>query len=567
MNTNFIPTTREELNERGWAQPDIIIVTGDTYIDSPFIGAAVIGRVLESAGYKVGIIAQPTTRSGVDITRLGEPRLFWGITAGSVDSLVANFTATRKWRNDDDYTPGGDNTHRPNRACMVYANLIRQHYKPAKPIVLGGVEASLRRIAHYDFWDNAVRRSLVFDAKADIIVYGMGEKAIVELAGKMGRGEDFRDTRGICYISKTPVEGYLELPSYEQVAKDKEKFIGMFKIFSQNNDPMDARGLMQQHAGRYLIQNPPQPYLSMEEFDRVNELAYTREVHPFYAKDGYVVAQDTVKYSITATRGCFGGCAFCSIALHQGNNVISRSVESIEREAGMITGLTGSNGMISDVGGPTGNMYGMACALREKGKPCKTHECLFPKKCVNLNGSHEKLIALLRAVRKVKGVRKVALASGIRHDLVVLDEEFGKEYLRELVEYHTSGQLKLAPEHTDEKVLRLMRKPSASYLLKFKEEHDKLTSKMRRKQFLTYYFIAAHPGCWYKEMERLRVFIDEYLKITPEQVQIYTPLPSTWSAVMYYTGIDPFTDERLIVEYDNKKKQRQKDIVTKQARE
>ena len=364
----FLPTTASELKKLKWDRLDIILVTGDAYIDSPYIGVAVIGRVLSHAGYRVGIIAQPDIKSDVDIRRLGEPALFWGITGGCMDSMVANYTATKKKRHADDLTAGGKNNRRPDRAAVVYANLIRQYFKNTKPLVLGGVEASLRRIAHYDYWSDSIRRSILFDARADILVYGMAEKAILELAQKLTSGEDTKNIRGTCYIDSTAVPGYIELPSYEKVVADKKAFIQMFNTFYRNNDPLTAHGLFQQHGSRYLIHNPPQPHLTVEELDQIYALDFTRDVHPYYSAQGKVRAMDTIKFSLTTHRGCYGECNFCSIGLHEGRTIISRSEQSIIDEARQITALPDFKGYILDVGGATANMYGIDCPRKKSSR-------------------------------------------------------------------------------------------------------------------------------------------------------------------------------------------------------
>ncbi|MFZ5998280.1 MAG: YgiQ family radical SAM protein [Nitrospirota bacterium] len=557
----FLPTTREEMRKRGWESLDIILVTGDTYIDSPYIGVAVIGNVLAMAGYKVGIIAQPDMKSDQDITRLGEPNLFWGITAGSVDSMVANYTALKKRRHSDDFTPGGENTRRPDRATIAYANLVRRYFKHTKPLVLGGIEASLRRIAHYDYWDDAIRRSVLFDAKADILVYGMGEKAVLEIARKLANGEDPRDIRGTCYSAKEPIEGYILLPSYEDVKQNKTKFTEMFRLFYINNDPLTAKGLCQQQDTRYLIQNPPATCPTAEELDAIHDMYFEREVHPYYKKQGAVRALDTIKFSITTHRGCYGECNFCAIAVHQGRTICSRSAASVLREAEALTKLPGFKGYIADVGGPTANMYAVECAKKLKKGSCTGKRCLYPSPCKQLKVDHTRQRELLRQIRKITGVKKVFIASGIRYDMILDDPVCGQAYLKDIVEHHVSGQLKIAPEHTEETVLKRMGKPGKNYLQAFKEAFDTLNTKLGKKQFLTYYLIAAHPGSDERAMERLRNFSARELKISPEQVQIFTPLPSTWSTLMYYTERDPFTGEKLFVEKDMRKKDRQKELV------
>ena len=558
----FLPTTSEELKKRGWDRLDVILVTGDAYIDSPHIGVAVIGRVLTGAGYRVGIIAQPDLSNDADIRRLGEPRLFWGITGGCMDSMVANYTATKKKRRDDDLTPGGKNNHRPDRAVIAYANLIRQHFKKTKPLVLGGVEASLRRIAHYDFWSDAVRRSILLDARADILAYGMAETAIIEIAHRLAAGKDIQNIRGTCTIENEPPPGYLELPSYEQAAADKKAFTQMFNLFYANNDPVTACGLYQPHGNRYLVHHPPSPHLTVAELDAIYALPFSRRVHPFYAAQGGVRAMDTISFSLTTHRGCFGECRFCSIALHEGRTILSRSEASILAEAQKIAGLPDFKGYLVDVGGATANMYGMDCARKQNRGACSDKGCLYPKVCPSLNADHSRQIHLLKSLRNIPGVKKVFVASGIRHDLVLADKKHGAAYLRDLVRHSISGQLKIAPEHTSPDVLRPMGKPQPQALIDFKNLFEKMNAEAGLKQFLTYYFIAAHPGCTEENMRELKSFAARELHTTPQQVQIFTPLPSTHSALMYWTGIDPATGKKIDVEKDPAKKQKQKDIAT-----
>jgi uncharacterized radical SAM protein YgiQ len=557
----FLPTTKDDMKNLGWDKPDIILVAGDAYMDSSFVGVAVIGKVLQDAGYKVGIIGQPDIHSGKDITRLGEPELFWGVTAGAVDSMVANYTASKRRKKEDDFTPGGENNKRPDRASIVYSNLIRKYFKNTKPIVLGGIEASLRRIAHYDYWDDSIRRSILFDAKADALIYGMGEKTVIELARRLKQGLGFNDIKGICYISNKPKDGFILMPSYDEVKHDKMKFISMFHEFYSNNDPVTAKGLFQKQDTRYLVQNPPSDNLTTGELDHIHNLDYERDIHPYYSKQGMVRALDTIKFAITSHRGCYGECNFCSLTVHQGTSVISRSEDSILKEANKISRLKGFRGYISDVGGPTANMYGIECEKKMRRGICKNKRCLYPLHCRTMEISHERQIQLLQKLRKVKGIKKVFIGSGIRHDMVLEDKKYGLEYMKELIEHHISGQLKIAPEHTELKVLEKMGKPGNDYLREFKDEFYYLNKKTGKKQFLTYYFIAAHPGCDYKDMKKLKWFINKELKTNPEQVQIFTPIPSTYSTLMYYTGINPFTGEEIFVEKDIVKKESQKALI------
>ncbi|HIJ60933.1 MAG TPA: YgiQ family radical SAM protein [Nitrospirae bacterium] len=556
----FLPTTKDEVIQRGWNQLDIILITGDTYIDSPHIGIAIIGNLLYKAGYKVGIIAQPLED---EIKRLGEPRLFWGVSAGSIDSMVANYTAIKKKRKQDDLTPAGKNDRRPDRASIYYTNLIKRHYKKTKPIVLGGIEASLRRIAHYDYWDDTIRRSILFDSKADILVYGMAEQTIINLAEYISKNKKIDDLRGICYISKKGREDYLPLPPFEKVRQDIQSFIDMFNIFYENNDPLTAKGLFQRHNDRYLIHNPPAFYPTQEQIDSFFELDYERDVHPFYKKQGYVRALDTIRFSITSHRGCYGECSFCSISIHQGRRVISRSIRSILKEVEEITHLKDFNGIISDVGGPTANMYGIDCQKKSIYGGCKGKCCLYPTICKKLNIDHHAQIKLLKKIRSLSGIKRVFVASGLRYDMILNDKKNGINYLHEIIQHHVSGQLKIAPEHTEGEVLSLIRKPSKEYLLEFKKHFDLLNKRLNKNQFLTYYFMSAHPGCEMSHMYKLKQALIRELKMIPEQVQIFTPLPSTYSSLMYYTERNPFTGEKIFVEKNLKKKQRQKDIIQK----
>jgi uncharacterized radical SAM protein YgiQ len=562
----FLPTTLGELDHLGWDGLDVILVTGDSYIDSPFIGTAVIGKVLLREGYKVGVIAQPDIHSDEDITRLGEPRLFWGVTGGSTDSMVANYTSLKKKRKNDDYTPGGNNNRRPDRAVIVYANLIRRYFKRTKPIVLGGIEASLRRIAHYDFWSDRVRSSILFDAKADYLLYGMAEKAMVQLADRLRNSSDPRDIRGLCYITgehenKRQRLDYLELPSYEMVAEDKGAFVDMFHTFYQNNDALTAKGLYQKHGPRYLIHNPPALPLTQSELDAVYALDFNHSQHPYYERLGKVRALETIKFAIPTHRGCYGECNFCAITVHEGRTVQWRSAESILLEAQQLTKYPDFKGYIVDVGGPTANMYGFECSKKLSRGACLDKRCLYPVVCPSLRADHRHHLELLRKIRGVEGVKKVFVASGVRYDLLLSDKESGKDYLRELVEHHVSGQMKVAPEHTEDQVLRKMGKPGTTALVKFKLLFDRMTVEAGKQQFLTYYLIAAHPGCTEEDMRNLKRFARSTLKMNPEQVQIFLPLPSTYSTLMYYTGMDPFTRKPLFVEKDQVKKERQKNIV------
>lgn len=563
----FLPTTMEEVKKLGWGDLDVILISGDTYIDSSYNGSAVIGKWLLKHGFKVGIIAQPDINSDLDIKRLGVPRLYWAISGGCVDSMVANYTATKKKRKQDDFTPGGENIKRPDRAVIAYTNLIKRFFKNYNiPIVISGIESSLRRITHYDYWSNSLRRPIIFDAKADILSYGMGEKSMLALARALKGGREWRNIRGLCYISKDKNESYLELPSYEECVADKFKFIDAFNNFYINCDPITAKGLYQKCGDRYLIQNPPSENFTSDELDEIYSMDFEREVHPYYKKMGNVRALDTIKNSVTTHRGCYGECNFCAIAIHQGRTVVSRSEDSIVKEIKEIASAPKFKGYISDVGGPTANMYQVECTKKLKLGACPDRRCLYPKKCPALKIDHSKQIDLLKKLKKIDKIKKIFIASGIRYDMILDDSKCGQIYLEELVKDHVSGQMKIAPEHTEDKVLSLMGKDGKAPLKEFKNRFYKINEKYGLKQFLTYYLIAAHPGCDEKDMLDLKKFASAELKVNPEQVQIFTPTPSTYSTLMYYTEINPFTGKKMFVEKDNGRKQRQKDIVIPQEK-
>ena len=556
----YIPATPEETDALGWDKLDVILVTGDAYIDVPSSGVAIIGHVLMNAGFRVGIISQPDVSSPEDIKRLGEPRLFWGVTSGAVDSTVSNYTSLRKKRNSDDLTPGGINNRRPDRALISYSNLIRQHFRETVPVMLGGIEASLRRVAHFDFLTGSLRRSILMDAKADFILYGMAENSILEFAFALKEKKDVSDIRGLCYFSKEMPNDAEELPSFEDCADNTTNFERMFEVFYSNSSPGKGRRLVQKHANRYVVLNPPPLPLTPDELDAVYELPFERDLHPFCAARGNVRALETIRFSITSHRGCTGECNFCSIAVHQGTGVVSRSEESIVREAATFKDHSAFKGIISDVGGPTANMYGMEC---RKGNACgNARRCLYPDICTNLVNDHSRQIKLLRSLRNISGIKKVFIASGIRYDLIVNDKKNGERYLAEVMENHISGQMKTAPEHTEGSVLSLMGKPGADVLRKFIDMFNRINSRLKKKVYLTYYFMAAHPGSGEREMKNLRGVINRELRLTPEQVQVFTPTPSTYSTLMYYTGKDPFSHGDVFVEKDRGRKEKQKLVLT-----
>lgn len=554
----YVPTIKEDLRNLGWSELDIILITGDTYIDISNDGTALLAKYLISKNYRVGIIAQPRIDSDIDISRLGEPRLFWGVSAGCVDSMVANYTSLNKKRTNDDLTPGGINNLRPDRATVIYTNLIKRYYKSRKPIVLGGIEASLRRISHYDYWTDTIRRSVLCDSKADALIYGMGEKAILEFAQSIEFPQDFKSIKGLCYLSNTPPEDYIELPSYEIVKKDKNKFTEMFNTFYQNTDPLNSKGLYQKVDNRYWIQNPPQNHLTESEIDEVYALEFERDAHPYYKNQGEIKALQTVRFSITSHRGCFGECNFCAIASHQGRRIISRSKKSIINEVKTILLNKNFKGIIFDVGGATANMYKMECNIQSTHGSCKNKSCIFPNICKNMNIDHINQINMLKELRSIDGIKKIFISSGLRYDLIMGDMKNGKAYLRELVNHHISGQLKIAPEHIDNDVLNMMRKPNNNNLIEFIREFKLANQESGKNQFLTYYFIASHPGCTQKSTNVLKDFIKKELICTPEQIQIFTPTPSTYSTLQYYTGKSQIDGSDIYVEKKNSKKAEEK---------
>ena len=559
----FLPTTKDEMTAMGWHELDVILISGDSYIDSPYSGVTVIGKVLQKAGFRVGIIAQPDIASDADISRLGEPTLFWGVSSGTVDSMVANYTATLRKRRSDDFTPGGENNRRPDRAVIAYTNLIKRYFKNTQPIVLGGIEASLRRVTHYDYWSDKLRAPVLFDSKADYLLYGMAETSVVEFARSLKEKKSPLAIRGLCYLAKTPPSDYLALPSFEDCVADQAVFTRMYHLFYQNNDPITAKGLSQQKGDRYLVQNPPALTLTQPQLDKIYSLTYERDQHPFYEKQGTVKALDTIRFSIPTHRGCYGECNFCAIAVHEGRTVASRTVTSILAEAESMTRLPKFKGIISDLGGPTANMYDIECTKKLHKGACVDKRCLFPEICPILKIDHSSQIDLLTRIRQIPGIKKVFIGSGIRYDMVLADKQNGLAYFKQIVSHHTSGQLKVAPEHADPYVLKMMGKPSVGSLLKFKKMFETLTYEAGKDQYLTYYLIAAYPGSSDREMKQLKDFVTNKLHLTPEQVQVFTPTPSTYASVMYYTEKDPFTGETIFVEKNTVNKIAQKEIISK----
>ncbi len=538
---------------------DAVLVTGDAYVDHPSYGTAVIGRVLQRAGFTVAVIAQPDWRKIDDFKAFGRPRLFFGITAGNLDSMVANYTASKRPRRVDDYSPGGAGGRRPDRAVLVYANRLREAF-PGVPIVIGGIEASLRRFAHYDWWDNAVRRSILVDSRSDILVYGMGEMQVVEIGRRLRAGMSLFGIPGTAVIVGTPPEDQpiLEIPSYEDVARDKDRFNQAFSAVYANQDPLRGATIAQKHANRYVIQFPPALPLSTKELDGIYELPYCRASHPAYDRLGGVPGFETVRHSLITHRGCVGGCSFCSLSMHQGRIVQSRSKGSIVREALLLTQQEGFRGTITDVGGPTANLYEAFCDRWAGDGACLTRHCLTPRRCPNLRLGYKASVDLLKGLRSLAGVKHVFIASGFRHDL--LAEKDALPYLKEVLSHHVSGQMKVAPEHTSDAVLALMNKPPLAVYRKFKKNFDFLSKAIERKQFLVHYFISSHPGATLEEALALSLDLQR-MGIYPEQIQDFMPLPLTLSGAIYYTGKDPTSGKEVYVPRTDKDRRLQRALL------
>jgi uncharacterized radical SAM protein YgiQ len=562
----FPPATKKQISQMGWDGLDVILVTGDAYIDAPHVGVAVIANVLIEAGFRTGIISQPEISDQSDICRLGEPELFWGVTAGCMDSMVANYTASGKKRRQDDLTPGGENTRRPDRAAISYTNLIRRYFKNTRPIVLGGMEASLRRISHYDFTTNKIRRSILFDAKADILVYGMGETTVLKLARSLRDKKDITGIRGICYPSPEKPDGFIELPSHADAAADKKVFADMFASFYRQTDPVCAKGICQLQDTRYVVCNPPALPLTSKRLDAIHELDYMRRAHPVHEKNGPVRALETIGFSIISHRGCYGECNFCAITALQGKTVISRSRASILREAEKMVQHPDFKGVISDVGGATANMYDIECKKKLAYGACANKRCLGQRVCPELQVDHGPQIQLLRQLRQIKGIRHVFIGSGIRHDMILADKKNGTNYLREIIAHHVSGQLKIAPEHSEKHVLELMGKPGVEITRQFIKKFRQTARQLDKRCFLTGYFMAAYPGCTRADMIVLKNFCQKELGFAPEQVQIFTPVPSTIATLMYWTKKTFPEGEPLFAETDPERKKEQKQIITGQNR-
>ena len=563
MKENFLPITREEMKERGWDQVDFVYVSGDAYVDHPSFGHAIITRLLESRGYRVGIIAQPDWRKPESVQVFGEPRLGFLVSAGNMDSMVNHYSVSKKRRKTDAYTPGGEMGKRPDYACVVYGNLIRQTYKKT-PIILGGIEASLRRMAHYDYWSDKLKRSVLLDSGADVISYGMGEHSIVELAEALDAGIPVED---ITYIAGTVVKAKsLDsiydaeiLPSFEDLKADKMNYARSFYTQYLNTDAFNGKRLVEPYSEHlYVVQNPPATPLTQMEMDDVYSLPYQRTYHPSYEAKGGVPAIKEIKFSLISNRGCFGGCSFCALTFHQGRIVQVRSHESLIEEAKEITKDKDFKGYIHDVGGPTANFRHPSCKKQMEHGVCKTRQCLFPSPCKNLDADHRDYVSLLRKLRDIPKVKKVFIRSGIRFDYLLADKK--QEFLRELCEYHVSGQLKVAPEHVAGPVLSLMGKPEHKVYEEFTRQFYKMNERIGKEQYLVPYLMSSHPGSTLKEAVELAEYCRD-LGYMPEQVQDFYPTPSTLSTCMYYTGVDPRTMQKVYVPKSPHEKAMQRALI------
>lgn len=562
LNNKFLPVSKNDLKAKGIDQLDFIIVTGDAYVDHPSFGTAIISRVLENEGFTVGIIAQPNWNNADDFRKLGKPKLGFLVNSGNIDSMVNHYTVARKKRHDDLYSPGGESGHRPDRAVIVYSNRVREAYKDV-PIIIGGIEASLRRFAHYDYWDNKVRRSILLDSKADLLIYGMGEKTVVQIANLLKYGMSIQkvtDVRGTVYLSNglSHLRGFIEVPSFEEVSTNKEAYAESYKLEYFEQDAIRGKTVVQKHSDKYIVQNPPQFSLTEEEMDVVYNLPYTRNYHPMYEAKGGIPAIKEVKFSITSHRGCFGGCSFCALTFHQGRTIQNRSQKSIIDEATLLTSLDDFKGYIHDVGGPTANFRHKACKIQETAGVCKNRQCLSPTPCKNLIVDHREYLSLLRQIRKIPGIKKVFIRSGIRYDYLVYDKN--TDFFEELCKHHISGQLKVAPEHISDKVLKQLGKPKKEVYDKFSKKYFEINKKIKKNQFLVPYLMSSHPGSDLNAAVELAQYIKS-MGYTPEQVQDFYPTPGSLSTTIYYTGIHPLTGEKVYVPREQKEKNMQRALM------
>ena len=560
---DYLPVCREDMDRRGWDACDFVYVSGDAYVDHPSFGPAIISRLLEARGYKVGIIAQPDWKDPESIQILGKPRLGFLVSAGNMDSMVNHYSVSKKRRQQDSYTPGGVMGKRPDYATVVYCNLIRSVYKDAA-IIIGGIEASLRRLAHYDYWSNKLKRSILLDSQADLISYGMGEHSIVEIADALNSGIDIKD---ITFIDGTVfktrnldiVYDYKMLPDYQELKDDKRVYAKSFFVQYSNTDPVLGKRLVEPYYGKeFVVQNPPAKPLTQEEMDEVYALPYMRNYHPCYEADGGIPAIREIKFSLISNRGCFGACSFCALTFHQGRIIQARSHESLVEEAKLLTEEPDFKGYIHDVGGPTANFRFPACEKQLTKGACPNRQCLFPEPCKNIRADHSDYISLLRKLRSIPKVKKVFIRSGIRFDYVLADKN--RAFLRELCEYHVSGQLKVAPEHVADAVLKRMGKPQNSVYMQFVREYKEMNKKIGKEQYLVPYLMSSHPGSTLKEAVELAEYLRD-LGYMPEQVQDFYPTPSTLSTCMYYTGLDPHTMEEVYTPHNPHEKAMQRALI------
>lgn len=559
---DFLPVSQEDMKKRGWDEADFVCVTGDAYVDHPSFGIAIISRVLEHLGYRAAILAQPDISSEKDFTRFGRPRLGFMITAGNIDSMVSNYTVAKKRRSKDAYSPELAQNRRPDRAATVYSRLAKKVY-PDCPVILGGIEASLRRFAHYDYWSDSVMPSLLVSSGADMISYGMGEKQTAEIAGRLNAGErieDMTDIRGtVCYITADKIpHGTISCPSFEKVAADKDAYVRAFKLQLDEQDAVTGRPVLQKHGGKMVLQNSPMPLLTREELDEVFTLPFMRYYHPSYEALGGVKAIEEVEFSLMHNRGCFGHCNFCSIAVHQGRQVVSRSIDSVVSEAQEFIKNPRFKGYIHDVGGPTANFRYSSCQKQETKGLCMDKKCLAPKVCPAVRVSHTEYLELLRKLRSIKGVKKVFVRSGLRFDYIMADKD--EAFLNELIRNHISGQLKVAPEHCSDAVLDMMGKPHIETYERFVKKFYQLTKKAGKEQYLVPYLMSSHPGSTIKDAVELALFLKKN-HMRPEQVQDFYPTPGTVSTCMFYTGINPLDKKPVYVPRTDKEKQRQRALL------
>ncbi len=544
---DFLPVNRKDMGRRGWDELDFLLITGDGYVDHPTFANGLIARWMEHLGYRIGVIAQPDWHGRQDFEVMGRPRLAVLVSAGNLDSMLNKLTAARNKRDHDSYSPGGESGHRPDRATLVYCNRVREIWGDV-PLIIGGIEASMRRFGHYDYWSDKVRRPILPDSKADLLIYGMGELQLKEIARQLALGAPVSaldSVPGTCVMKREKPQDCVEIPSYEDILASKEAYAEAFRLQSLEQDPIRGKRVAQQVGGRYMVQNPPMRPLTTEEFDLVNELPYTRAPHPMYRDKGGIPAIEEVQFSISSTRGCFGSCAFCAIHAHQGRIVQARSQESILREARAMIAHPNFKGYIHDVGGPTGNFRAPACGDQLKRGCCRERQCLFPKPCPHMTADHSEFLSLLEKLRALPGVKKVFLRSGLRYDYILADPK-GEKFIDVLCRYHVSGQLRVAPEHASPKVLRLMGKPPIEEYVRFKKLFEAATRRAGKEQYVLPYLISSHPGCSLKEAVELAEFLRDQ-KFTPEQVQDFIPTPGSLATCMFYTGLDPASGTGLYV--------------------